>query len=165
MAIASASRRAFLAGLPVVGLAAGEALAQQATDPQAFVAEVYRAHMPSVTGNARGVVHDPRLRARFFAPDLAAAIAHDLREAERTGEVPALMIDPITASQDPQVLNLAIRTIARDGGTARVEAVFRQHGGMTQVLYILRQGRAGWMIWDMGFDGRPPALRALYRLP
>ncbi len=165
MAVASASRRIVLSGLLAAIGAVNAAMAQGAADPHAFVAGIYRAHMPSVTGTARGVVHDPRLRARFFAPDLDAAIARDLREAERTGDVPALMFDPITASQDPQVQNLTIRTLAQDGGTARVRAAFRQHGQMTPVVFVLRRGGAGWMVWDIVPDGGPPGLRALYRLP
>ncbi|MBR0681604.1 DUF3828 domain-containing protein [Roseomonas eburnea] len=165
MTMRSPTRRAVLSCLVIMSGTASRAAAQAPADPQAFVAELYRAHMPSVTGSARGVVHDPRLRARFFAPDLAAAIGRDFREADRTGEVATLMMDPITASQDPEVRNLSLHTVARDGDSARVEARFRQRGGTTRVLFLLRRGRSGWAIWDIGWNGRPPELRSLYGLP
>ncbi len=161
MAAGFLSRRLLFAGCVAL---AGTAEAQEASDPRAFVAGLYRAHMPSVTGRAPGVPLDRRLRERFFAPDLAAAIGRDLAEAERNGDVPRMNFDPITASQDPEVRDLTIRTLSQDGNQARVEAVFRQWGRVTQVLFTLRQGRGGWMVWDIGANDRAGGLRALYGL-
>lgn len=149
-------------------LAGAAPASAQSQAPDAFVSALYAAHLPAIEGNGDGVLFDDALRARFFAPDLAAAIKKDSDDAERRQDVGALDFDPVTDSQDPVVRKLAIAVLSADAGRATVQATFDRGGGpRAQLIYDLAVIDGDWKVRDISNPARGDAgwdLRALLKL-
>lgn len=105
---------------------------------------------------------------RYFARELAALIRKDAIESK--GEVGAVEFDPLYASQDPQVENLAFRagqeSNGRDRGQAQVQVTFKDNGKPRRIrLNFWLQPDDTWRVSDILYpDGSSllQLLRAAY---
>jgi hypothetical protein len=151
-------RRRLLAAVwlaPATLAPAASALAQQNT-PQAFLEGIYN---PYRQKDFKGQPYwEP---ARFFAPDLAAAIDHDMVEADKRKEPPTLDGDPFVDAQEWEITVLAIST-SISGGNATGSVSFVNYGQPKSLTVSLVQTPQGWRIRDI--SGGSDSLRALFKL-
>lgn len=127
------------------------------TSPQAFLEAIYQPYLAhDFKGQSYTQVN------RFFAPDLARAIEHDVRDAQRRMEVPALDGDPFIDAQDWDISKLSIS--AQVDGTKAIALVgFENQGKPVRLTLDLIQTPVGWRIADIAAPSG--SLRALYKLP
>lgn len=130
--------------------------AAQEKAPQAFIESIYRPYQ------IKGFKGQPYWQpTSFFAPDLAAAIEHDMTLAKQRGEPPALDGDPFVDAQDWEISDLTITTsVAGDRALATV--VFKNLGEPRTLKVLLVQSPQGWRISDI--VSANTSLRALYKL-
>lgn len=122
--------------------------------PDAFVKDLYTAHMPSADGKGGGVLVDAKLRARFFAPDIAAAIKKDFDDSAKNDEVGAIDFDPVTDSQDPVVKDLKFDILASAGDKAQVKASFdRGEPKRAEIFYDLVKQSGQWHVANISTKG------------
>jgi hypothetical protein len=122
--------------------------------PDAFVKDLYTAHMPSVDGKGAGVLADDKLRTRFFAPDLAAAIKKDFDDSAKADEVGAIDFDPITDSQDPVVKELKFDVVSSATDKAQVKASFnRGEAKRAEIFYDLVRQAGQWHVSNVSTKG------------
>ena len=122
--------------------------------PDAFVRDLYAAHMPSIDGKGAGVLADDKLRSRFFATDLAAAIKKDFDDSAKADEVGAIDFDPITDSQDPQVKDLKFDVVSAAGDKAQVKASFdRGEPKRAEIFYDLVKQAGQWHVANVSTKG------------
>ena len=145
---------ALLCALPL-GIAPFDAGAQ--TTPQAFLESIYQPYL-SMDFKGQSYTHVDR----FFAPDLARAIDHDMREAARLREVPTLDGDPFLDAQDWEISKLSISAKV-DGAKATALVGFENLGKPVHLSVDLIQTPVGWRIADI--NAPSGSLRALYKLP
>lgn len=99
--------------------------------------------------------------ARFFTPDLAAAIDRDLKLSKQYRQPPTLNGDPFVDAQEWQIRDLTIVVLPKDD-SATADVSFKNLGkARTLVLSLLRTPQ-GWRIADI--SGTRGSLRTLYRL-
>jgi hypothetical protein len=145
-------RRSLAALLLAVPLAA---VAQQQT-AQAFVESIYQ---PYRTKGFKGQPYwEP---AHFFAPDLAAAIEHDMALAKQRGEPPTLDGDPFVNAQEWEISDLVIATSVGDG-KGQSAVTFKNLGKPRALTVLLVQTPQGWRISNI--VSASGSLRALYKL-
>lgn len=147
--------------------AAPRPAALPAEAPDAVIKALYAAHMPSVQGKGEPVYMVPKLRARFFSAALARAIARDIAESKKTGEVGVLDFDLMTNSQDPEVKDLQVAVVGAEAGKARVEARFTEHDTAMVITYVLTVEGGAWRIFDILYKddkGATSTLRGLFKL-
>lgn len=122
--------------------------------PDAFVKDLYTAHMPSVDGKGGGVLVDDKLRTRFFATDLAAAIKKDFDDSAKNDEVGAIDFDPVTDSQDPVVKDLKFDVVSSAGDKAQVKASFdRGEPKRAEIFYDLVRQAGQWHVANISTKG------------
>lgn len=141
--------------------------AAPAEAPDAVIKALYAAHMPSLQGKGEAVYMVPKSRARFFSAALARAIARDIAESKKTGEVGVLDFDLLANSQDPEVKDLQVVLISTEAGKTRVEARFTESGSATVVTYVLIVEGGAWRIFDIVYKsdkGETFTLRGLFKL-
>jgi hypothetical protein len=127
------------------------------TTPQAFLEAIYRPYLAhDFKGQSYTQVN------RFFAPDLARAIEHDVRDAQRRMEVPALDGDPFIDAQDWEISKLSISAKV-DGTKATALVGFENLGKPVSLTLDLIQTPVGWRIANI--EAPSGSLRALYKLP
>lgn len=119
--------------------------------PEDFVADLYEAHMPSVTGEAPGIFDDEVLMARFLASDLAAAVNADKAASAKTGEAGLLSFDPVSDSQDPDIRDLRIQRLEDEAGHPQVEATFSRSDQTKRLklIYDLVKEGDGWKVFNI----------------
>ena len=127
------------------------------TTPQAFLESIYQPYL-SQDFKGQSYTHVDR----FFAPDLARAIDHDMREAARLKEVPTLDGDPFLDAQDWEISKLSISAKV-DGAKATAVVGFENLGKPVRLSVDLIQTPVGWRIADISAPSG--SLRALYKLP
>jgi len=146
-------RRRLLAAILVVP-AAG-ALAQPET-PQSFLEGIY---FPYRQKDFKGQPYwEPQ---HFFVADLAAAIDHDMAEADQRKEPPTLDGDPFVDAQEWEISALTIST-SIDGSKASGAVSFMNYGQPKSLTLALVQTAQGWRIHDI--EGGSGSLRALFKL-
>ncbi|HYI12027.1 MAG TPA: DUF3828 domain-containing protein [Thermoanaerobaculia bacterium] len=97
---------------------------------------------------------------RYFEKELADLIWKDAVEVQ--GEVGALEFDPLYASQDTEITNLAVQPATADGTNARVVVAFLNHGAKEQITYSLAPTTGSWKIADIHY-GDGSTLGGIYR--
>ncbi|WP_374310011.1 DUF3828 domain-containing protein [Dongia sp.] len=151
-------RSLFLAaGLIIAGCAAPgpQALAEGGfASPQDLLNELYGHYADKPAGS--GVdLGDPAMVTKYFAPDLAAKIDADFKQAAAANEIPALDGDPFVGAQDWQVTDLAI-AVAKSAEPDKTMAVvkFKNYDELKELKLSLARTDAGWQIVDIdwGYD-------------
>ena len=130
--------------------------AAQLPTAQAFLQSVYE---PYLKAGFKGQPYTDA--ARFFAPDLARAMARDMQTAKQRGQPPTLDGDPFVDAQDWQVSNLVVR-VSGAGDTATGVVSFTNLGRPKRLAIDLVRTDAGWRIADIA--GSSGSLRALYKV-
>jgi hypothetical protein len=142
-----------LLALPLL-LASG-AVGQEPT-PQQFLQSIYE---PYKKAGFKGQPYwEP---ARFFAPDLAAAVERDMAEAKKRKEPPTLDGDPFMDAQEWQVEAISYASSIK-GDKAAGAVAFVSLGETKGLSLSLVKTPAGWRIRDI--VGPSGSLRALYKL-
>jgi hypothetical protein len=151
-------RSLFLAaGLIIAGCAAPgpQAVAEDGfASPQDLLNDLYGhyADKPAGSGIDLG---DPDMVTKYFAPDLAAKIDADFKQAAAANEIPALDGDPFVDAQDWEVKDLAI-AVAKSAEPDKTMAVvkFKNYGEQKELKLSLVKTDAGWQIADIdwGYD-------------
>jgi hypothetical protein len=140
-------RRILLAFWLVVA-ASSPALADE-SKPDLVVAEMYK------LCNEVSIFADVKARKRFLSKRLQDAIAA-MEKRTPKGEVSDLDFDPVSASQDPSVQDLKIRTESENTDQAVVIADFRSHqdAERTVLSYTLIREDNGWRVDDITAQGK-----------
>jgi hypothetical protein len=129
--------------------------AQQPT-AQAFLQSIYAPYQES--GFKGQPYWEP---ARFFAPDLAAAIDQDMKLSKQRGEPPALNGDPFVDAQEWRIIDLTM-VITPTDDSARADVSFKNLDRPKTLTVTLARTPQGWRISDiLGANG---SLRELYKL-
>jgi hypothetical protein len=124
------------------------AFAQQ-SNPDNVVAEMYK------ICDKVSIFADVNARKRFLSKRLQDAIvAMEKRTPE--GDIPDLDFDPVSASQDPSVQDLKIKTESTNARQAVVIADFRSHqdSKRTVLRYTLIREDGGWKVDDILSQGK-----------
>ena len=143
--------------LTLLLLAVPVAAAAEEQTPQQLLAAIYDPYKkPDFKGQ-------PYWEAdRFFAPDLARAIARDFAEAEKRKEVPTLDGDPFIDAQEWKVESLAYVATAIQGDKAAGAVALVSLGVPKGLALTLVKTPAGWRISDI--VSASGSLRALFKL-
>ena len=93
---------------------------------------------------------DAGVRKTSFSKAFLAAIAADEKKSQAAGEIGAIDFDPISASQDPSVKNLAVTSVTATPDKASVKAHFTYEAdpksASADITYdFIREG-SGWKL-------------------
>ena len=137
-------------GLLAGGSAYGQGAASPRMSPNALVADLYRAHnhkhSPFFQTRSRALLY------KYFEKSLADLIWQDAIRSK--GEVGAIDGDPLYNAQDMDIKKFAIGKPIYQGGKARVNVTFENFGQHKMIVFVLVNGRAGWLIDDLDWgDG------------
>jgi hypothetical protein len=159
----SAARRTVLLGaiFLLAGLAGAPALSAAEASPEAFLKSIYDRYIGDAK-KALGVPLDSEKKIRrYFAPELAALIIKDQREAAKRKEPPTLEGDPFVDAQEWQIaaVDIAVSRAAVDKALATVN--FTNFDKPVTLRLELIQLKDGWKIVDIQWsDGTLRALLA-----
>lgn len=144
----SPDRRALLIALAM----SPASIAFAADDPGAPVAEAYRISAgPDGKWEGANVLFDDKALERLFSAAFVKAF-RDMKAQEEKSKDVILDFDPISASQDPSVNDLTIKTESRTGDRALVVARFHYEKGKdpwTVVKYDMARENGVWKIDDI----------------
>lgn len=122
--------------------------------PEEIVRRAYALVARGLSPNAQGdlVPWRPPHRGALFTKRLARMFAADDRYMEESGDMGHLGHDPFLSGQDGEVKSLRLRTGAREGDAAQVEASFRSFGQPVRVRFVMTREEGAWRIADI-FNG------------
>ncbi len=126
---------------------------------KAFLEKIYAAYKGK---NSKGILLDgDAVLRRYFAPELAALMIKDRRQAAKRGDVPELDGDPFINAQDWELgpVDIVVSDIAPDKASGTVK--FTNLKMPTTVVYDLIKLKEGWRIADITWDGKD-TLRGIY---
>src|SRR5216117_2779539 len=113
--------------------------------PGALVADLYKAHR-----RKRSPFFQTRSRAllyKYFEKSLADMIWKDAVSSK--GEVGVIDGDPLYDAQDMDIKNFAIGKAVFEDGKARLTVSFDNFGQKQSIIFVLVNGRSGWLISDI----------------
>src|SRR5437762_9259462 len=115
--------------------------------PGALVADLYKAHR-----RKRSPFFQTRSRAllyKYFEKSLADMIWKDAVSSK--GEVGVIDGDPLYDAQDMDIKNFAIGKAVFEDGKARLTVSFDNFGQKQSIIFVLVNGRSGWLISDIDY--------------
>ena len=155
--------RGLLAALALLALAAP---ANAADAPADVVKQIYHiAAGPKgdyqscdVQDQTACTLEGPRIRA--LLTHSLAALLDDMNKRSEAANAPILDFDPITASQDPFVDRLSIKSAATKGDDARVMVRFFYAKGpkaeRVDLIYAMKREDGAWRVDDIVNQGKDP---------
>jgi len=115
--------------------------------PNELVADLYKQH-----NRKHGPFFQTRSRAlldKYFEKSLADMIWKDAVSSK--GEVGVIDGDPLYDAQDMDIKNFAIGKAVFEDGKARLTVSFDNFGQKQSIIFVLVNGRSGWLISDIDY--------------
>jgi len=115
--------------------------------PNELVADLYKQH-----NRKHGPFFQTRSRAllyKYFERSLADMIWKDAVSSK--GEVGVIDGDPLYDAQDMEIKNFAIGKAVFEDGKARLTVSFDNFGQKQSIIFVLVNGRSGWLISDIDY--------------
>src|SRR5437773_4306591 len=115
--------------------------------PNELVADLYKQH-----NRKHGPFFQTRSRAllyKYFEKSLADMIWKDAVSSK--GEVGVIDGDPLYDAQDMDIKNFAIGKAVFEDGKARLTVSFDNFGKQKTIVFVLVNGRSGWLISDIDY--------------
>jgi hypothetical protein len=164
------SRRMFIAAVSATAVI-GPAFAAEASDPQGFLAGVYKRIAQTKKRKVNDFWQAPEGRPSGFTAEVVALWAKAEKKSE--GEIGPIDFDLFTNSQDSGPTAPALTTVDDDGTTAHVRAVLKapkpgkEPTADDVLVFTLKHEAAGWRIDDIhgAVSGDIWNLRGLLAMP